>query len=104
MSWETLIVGTVKFKEGIEKAKIIEAKEELESALEASIEYDEKYNEYKFQGVNWVSHVKGEEIKEVVEKHKNTLSYFSCSLYYLNEPHETVDFEEKSREVEAALI
>ena len=103
MSWETLVVGSFGFKEGVaedEKRRILA---ELEDVLETKPDWDDTYKEYDFGDTNWTSHVRGEEIKEAVERNKKFLSCFECSLYYLSEADEQINLEPGSDEVEAIL-
>lgn len=103
MSWETLVVGSFEFNgETPDKAKegIIA---ELEEVLEASITWDKEYQEYHFEDVNWASHVRGDEIKEAVEKNRKFLKQFECSLYYLSEADEQINLEPNSDEVKAII-
>ena len=104
MSWETLVVGQLKFKENVneeEKKKIIK---EFEDVLECKLTWDEKWNEYTFQDVNWISHVSGEEILKAFKKWRHKLKYFSCSNYYLNEPHEDILFDREHKTFRVNLI
>ena len=93
MSWETLVVGHIQFKEKIDRKVKKEILDELETAVECEIKYDRKWHEYVFQDVNWTSHVSGEDIAKVVEKYKKYLEYVSISVYYLDEPHENIVLE-----------
>ena len=92
MSWETLVVGNFRFKKGDRelKKKIID---EIETAIECKVKYDRKWHEYVFQDVNWSSHVKGENIKKVVEKYQNWFVYFNASVFYLGESDESIVFD-----------
>ena len=94
MSWETLVVGHFKLKEDI--GEDIEKKiiSELEEVLECEIKYDDGYDEYEFEDVNWVSHVRGDKIKEVVEKYKDYFVYFESSVFYLNEADENISLSD----------
>jgi len=104
MSWETLCVGELKFREGVseeEKEKILN---EFEEVLEVRPKYDPKFNEYCWCDVNWTSHVEGEKIWKVVKKWRHKLQYFSCSNYYLIEPEEKIYLSRQGRKVKVSLI
>ena len=93
MGWETLIIGNFEFKNNIEetiKQKIIE---DLKCVLECDVDYNEEWNEYHFEFVNWNSHISGENIEKVVKKYKKYLKYFCISIYYLDEPHEEITLD-----------
>ena len=103
MSWETLVVGGFKFKDGTSAKERERVIAELDLVLETAVKWDEKWQEYCFEAVNWTSHVKGEEIKEVVERNKTLFEQFETSLYYLSEADEQINLEPGSDEVEAML-
>jgi len=90
MSWETLVVGNFRFKKGISRELKKKIKNELELAVECKAKYSKKWKEFEIQDVNWVSHVKGENIVEVIKKYKKHFEYVSISVFYLNEPHENI--------------
>jgi hypothetical protein len=50
-----------------------------------------------------MSHVRGDEIKEAVEKNRKFLKRFECSLYYLSEADEQINLEPNSDQVEAMI-
>jgi len=102
MSWETLTIGSFKFKEDVDekvKEKIIS---ELEDVLECKIKYYDDYDDYEFEDVNWTSHITGEKIKEIIEKYKDYFVYFEVSIFYLNEPDEEISL--RNGEITAVLI
>ena len=87
MSWETLVVGHLKFKNNVEndiKEKILNKAEDV---FECEIKWDEKWKEYDFQDVNWFSHVNEEEITAFFEDYGKFFDNYSVSLYYLTEPY-----------------
>ena len=102
MSWETLVVGQIQFKEKIDRKVKKQILEELEEVVECEIKYDRKWHEYVFQDVNWTSHVSGENIVNVIEKYKKHIKYIAVSVFYLNEPHENITMEDG--ELKARLI
>lgn len=102
MSWETLVVGNFKLKENIDEKIKENIISELERVLECKIKENDDYDDYEFQDVNWVSHIRGEKIKEVVEKYKDYFVYFEVSIYYLNEADETISLN--NGEIKAVLI
>ena len=102
VSWETLVVGEVEFKENINKKLENKIKKALENVLETKLEWNDDYKNYQFQDVNWLSHVEGKKIKAVVEKFRKYIKYFSCSVFYLNESDEDIIFDGK--EVKARVF
>ena len=104
MSWETLCVGQMKFKEGVSEEEKEEILDEFEEVLEVRPKYDERWEEYSWDDVNWVSHVEGEKIWQVLKKWRHKLEYFSCSNYFLNEPHENIYLDRREKRVEVDLI
>lgn len=85
MSWETLVVGSLAFKSGTPEEIKLQILEELEEVLETTIEYDARWQEWKFEDVNWTSHVSEEKIRKVYNKWRPFFTRFSVSLYYLSE-------------------
>jgi len=96
MSWETLVTGCFKIKDNVSKVEKEKIISELEDALECKIKYDERFREYVFQDVNWVSHVRHEEVEEVFNKYKSKLLTFYYDLYYLLESNEHIGYEDFS--------
>ena len=93
MSWETLVVGQVSFKEDTPVKKIDEAISELKDALECELEWDPEMKSWTFEDVNWLSHVSSEKVEEIAKKYQPFLEYFSFSLFYLDEPNESIVFD-----------
>lgn len=83
------MVGHFKLKEDIGEDIAKKIISELEEVLE-----DDGYDEYEFEDVNWVSHVRGDKIKEVVEKYKDYFVYFESSVFYLNEADENISLSD----------
>lgn len=100
MSWETLVVGNFAFMGEVSEGDKSRVLEELEEVLEAKIEWDEEFEVYKFQDVNWMSHINSEEISVVVKKNKHLLDCFDCSIYDLSEPDEEVSMRDNGRYLE----
>jgi len=94
MSWETLVTGTFYFKEKVPEDKKEEVLAQLEDTLETDSRWNSSYKEYSFESLNWNSHVEGRGIKEAVERSKEYLEEFECSLYYLSESDEVVILED----------
>ena len=87
MSWETLVVGHLKFKNNVEndiKEKILK---EAKDVFECEIKWDAERKKYAFQDVNWVSHVNEEEITAFFKQYGKFFDNYSVSLYYLTEPY-----------------
>lgn len=93
MSWETLTVGTVRFKQGIGRELKKRIIKEIEEVVECKIKYSKKWKEYEISDINWVSHVKGENIAEVIKKYRKYLDYAEISIYYLTEADENILLE-----------
>lgn len=94
MSWETLVTGSVAFKSGTPECLKLKIIDDLEAVLETSLEWDPKWKEYRFEDVNWSSHVDEKEIEKVYRKWKPFFKLFSVSLYYLSE----ADYSEYSED------
>ena len=85
MSWETLVTGSVSFKTSVPEPLKLKIIGELEEVLETELEWDAKWQEYRFQSVNWTSHVSEDGIREICKRWEPFFKEFSVSLYYLNE-------------------
>mgnify|MGYP000663301504 CR=1 FL=1 len=99
MSWETLVNGRLKFREGVSLEEQSQILEDLERALETKIEYDGQFDEWCFEDVNWVSHISGEKVWETVKKWRHKLALFDASVYYLGNPEETVLLDRANKSV-----
>jgi len=91
MSGETLVVGSLIFKEGTPEKRKLQALDELVAALEvdlSEIRYDILSGKWSFQSLNWQSHVEREGIETFLGSQKNAIKQFNCSLHYLNDPEE----------------
>lgn len=94
MSWETFTVGQIRFKEDAPVKKIDQALAEFREALQCDVEWNPEWKMWEFQDVNWHSHVSGERVKEVYERHRDILDYFAFSLFYLDEPNEEIVYDQ----------
>jgi hypothetical protein len=108
MSWETFVVGTIKFKKNIsikERKKLVsKIKEELELFPSPYEAYEEHYegDEFLFQHANWSSHLDREKIENLFKKIKSKVDYFAVDLFYLDPDYgETIYFnrEEKTMRI-----
>jgi len=89
MSTSTLVFGRFKFKEGVPdelKKKVIE---ELEDVLEAKLAWDERWNEYGVNNVNWTSHITIDDLERIHRKWKFLFAKYDLTMYYLTEPDYT---------------
>lgn len=93
MSWETLVIGSFVFRDEVNEAVKKTIIKKLESVIECHVEYSETLHDYMFEDVNWSSHVSEDKIEEFVENYAEYLKYFSYSLYYLNDPHYSGEYE-----------
>jgi len=85
MSWSTFVIGYLRLAGDIDEKTKKQILADFEEALETAPEYKEKTGEYKFEDLNWSSHVEGEKIHQVFEKWKDYIDMFALSLYYLDE-------------------
>lgn len=94
MSWESLVVGRVVFKEGVDESRIEEIVGRLSEATESEwhrLESDGGRAIFEAKAEpNWVSHVKGERIKEVIDEYLGFIHESAISVYYLDEPDEDI--------------
>ncbi|MGQ9706696.1 MAG: hypothetical protein ACUVWP_06830, partial [bacterium] len=88
MSLETLIVGRIRFKLSFDNYNVIK---NFENVLECSI-INVRNRTYRFQHINWDSHVRGGNIKEIIERYKDIIELIDVSIYYLGEPDEQINF------------
>jgi len=100
MSWETLVIGRVKFREGSKEEDQYTFLSELQEELEgAKIAYEGFFHEWIFQDVNWASHITAEKIWSIVKKWRHILQLFEFSLYYLTTPHESIVLSREAKKV-----
>jgi len=93
MSWSTFVVGYVFFKKEIDETQKQECIDELEEALECKLTWNQDFEGYDFQDINWSSHVEGSAIKVVVDKYSHIITEFNLSLYYLGEADEWIQMK-----------
>lgn len=100
MSGETLVVGSLIFREGtLEKVKL-QVLDELAAAIEgelSDIRYDILSGKWSFQSINWQSHVEREGIETFRESWKGVIKQFNCSLHHLTDPEE-INYREQQEE------
>lgn len=98
MSGETLVVGSLVFRDGTpEKAKM-QVLEELAGAAEvdiSDIRYDIRSGKWEFQSINWQSHVESIGIQAFLNRWKGNIKKLNCSLHYLTDPEEINYHEEE---------
>lgn len=85
MSWETLVVGTMEILPDVSEEKKVKVIDDFEEVLETNLVWDDRSKEYRFSHVNWMSHVKEEDIKKCHQKHKRYVKRISLSLWHLSE-------------------
>jgi len=100
MSWKTLVVGNFSFVFNVDGKLKQNTIEDIESVVESKVltekeRWDMYGKNYWIEDVNWSSHVSEDKIREVMNKYKDILDTFDVSLYYLVEPDERIELEEK---------
>ncbi len=89
MNGETLVVGSLSFKDITPEKIKIQVLEELAAALEvelSEIRYDSVSGKWEFQSVNWASGVEAIGIEVFLEHWKDYMKRFVCSLREKEEP------------------
>jgi hypothetical protein len=94
MSGETLIVGSIMFRDSISKRKKGKLLKKIKDALElpdniksvGNGAFNERYVDgaYYFCHVNWNSHVDEEKIGELLNQIGNEVERYDITLYYLD--------------------
>lgn len=102
MSGETLVVGSLIFRDGTpEKTKLL-VLEELAGAIEVEVSdlmFDIKSHKWSFQSINWQSHVERTGIEEFLNRRKGAIKQLNCSLHHLTDPEE-INYREKNKQQE----
>jgi len=84
MSGETLVVGSVIFRDGTSENIKMHVLESLAEVIEVGVS-DLHYNifsgQWSFQSINWQSHVEKEGIENFLEQWKGDIKRFVCSLH-----------------------
>lgn len=99
MSGETLVVGSLIFRDGIPEKVKLQVLEELTAAIEvdlSDIRYDILSGKWSFQSLNWQSHVEREGIETFLEGRRANIKRFVCSLHHLTDPEE-INYREESK-------
>lgn len=98
MSGETLIVGSLIFREETPEKVKLQVLDELAAAAEvelSDIRYDIVSGKWSFQNINWQSHVEREEIETFLGTWKGAIKQLTCSLHHLTDPEEINYYEER---------
>lgn len=98
MSWETFVVGTLEIAPDVPKEKKAKIVDDFEQVLETDAIWDDQYKEYKVSHINWMSHVREEDIKECYQRHKRHIKRISLSLWYLSEADFTLHVDRSEYE------
>lgn len=86
MSWETYIVGNLRFNKRVNGETQLKVLEEFSDVVEAKTTWCNRWREWKINDLSWHSHVNDEKIQGFYDKHKGKFAEFAISLYYLGEP------------------
>jgi len=87
MSWETLIVGSMTFRNAEDMDDLLDViRERLELSETQYGFFEEKIegNTYRFKHLNWVSHVDEETVEKLLRDIEGYLEAYEVSLYYLD--------------------
>jgi hypothetical protein len=95
MSGETLIVGSIRFKDSISKREKKKLLEKIKDALELPDDrksvrngaFNERYEDgaYYFCHVNWSSHIDEEVIQNLIREVSDKIENYDVTLYYLDD-------------------
>lgn len=99
MSGETLVVGSLIFREGTPEKTKLHVLDELSAAIEvelSDIRYDILSGKWSFQSINWQSHVEREGIETFLGTRKGAIKQFNCSLHHLTDPEE-INYREEPK-------
>ncbi len=99
MSGETLVVGSLNFRDGTSEKSKMRVLESLADALEievSELHYNIYSGSWSFQSINWQSNVEKETIENFLKNWKGYIQRFVCSLHYLTDPEE-VNYREEPR-------
>ena len=102
MSGETLVVGSLIFRDGTPEKNKLQVLDELAATIEvelSDIRYDIDSGKWSFQSINWQSHVEREGIETFLESRKGFIKRFVCSLHYLTDP-EQINYHEETKKKE----
>ena len=91
MSGETLVVGSLIFRDGTPEKTKLQMLEELAGAIEievSDLRFDIYSGKWSFQIINWQSHVEREGIETFLESRKSAIKQLNCSIHYLTDPEE----------------
>ncbi|MDO8726315.1 MAG: hypothetical protein Q7J35_09645 [Candidatus Methanoperedens sp.] len=98
MSWETFVVGTLEIEPDMPEEKKVKIIEDFEEVLETDLIWDDQAKEYRVSHINWMSHVREEDIKKCHEKHKRHIKRISLSLWNLSEADFTLHVDRSEHE------
>lgn len=102
MSGETLVVGSLIFRDGTPEKNKLQVLDELAAAIEvelSDIRYDIVTGKWSFQSINWQSHVEREGIETFLESRNSAIKQLNCSLHHLTEPEE-INYREETKKKE----
>ncbi len=100
MSGETLVVGSLIFRDGTPEKNKLQVLDELAAAIEVEVSdlrFDIYSGKWSFQNINWQSHVEREGIETFLESRKSAIKQLNCSLHHLTEPEE-INYREDTHE------
>ena len=98
MSGETLVVGSLIFRDGTPERTRLQVLEELATAIEievSDLRFDIYSGKWGFQNINWQSHVEAIGIQVFMNRWKGCIKRFVCSLHHLIDPEE-INYSEET--------
>lgn len=98
MSWETFVVGTLEIAPDMPEEKKEKIIEDFEEVMETDLIWDDQAKEYKVSHINWMSHIREEDIKKCHQKHKRHIKRISLSLWNLSEADFTLHVDRSEHE------
>lgn len=97
MSGDTLVVGSLIFRDGTPEKIKLQVIEDLAAAIEVEVSdlrYDIYSGKWEFQSINWQSHVEKEGIEAFLKQWAGYIKKLNCSLHHLSDPEE-INYREK---------
>lgn len=98
MSWQTLVAGDLELRPGLSAEDIEVILNDFMEVLETDLEWNQD-DEYRFDHLNWSSHVTEDKVKGCYQKHKRSIRRISLSLWYLTESDFSLHVDERTKEL-----
>jgi len=93
MAIETALCAEIRFNDIGSKKEKEEILKELSLALECEPEFYESLDMFCFTDLNFMSHVDSNEVYQIIERYRKFVDYFTYSLWYIEEPHDKLYFQ-----------